>query len=120
MHDSRAIVMTIGATEGLRWEVQRVAAEQYVGKTIFVFPPLDEETLRQRWHFTADVLDGAGVDAPPLPDDEAHVLTAVLGPSATWRVTLADTRDEATYRAAIDRSVRWLTDQRRQLDHSQA
>jgi F0F1-type ATP synthase assembly protein I len=110
MHDSRAIVMTIGATEGLRWEVQRVAAQQYVGKTIFVVPPLDEATLRQRWHFTADALHGAGVDAPPLPDDVANVLTAVLVPSATWRVTVADTRDEATYRAAIDRSVRWLTD----------
>jgi len=110
MHDSRAIVMTIGATDGLRWEVQRVAAEQYIGKTIFVVPPLDEETLRHRWQFTADELHAAGVDPPPLPDDVVNVLTAVLGPSATWQVTVATTRDEATYRAAIDRSVRWLTD----------
>jgi len=109
MRDSRAIVMTIGATEGLRWEVERVAAAEHIAKTIFVFPPLDKASLRDRWEFTADALRTAGVDAPPLALDVATVLTAVLGP-AGWRVAVADTRDDATYRAAIDRSVPWLAD----------
>jgi hypothetical protein len=110
MGDCRAIVMTIGATDGLRWEVQRVAAEQHASKTIFVFPPLDGESLRERWRFTADALHVAGVDAPSLPDDAASVLTAVLDPVSTWRTTVAGVRDEATYRVAIDRSMPWLAD----------
>jgi hypothetical protein len=110
MRDARAIVMTIGATEGLRWEVERVAAAHHVGKTIFVFPPADEAMLHDRWQFTADALQAAGVDAAALPVDVGSVLTAVLDAAGSWRVTVSETRDEATYRAAIDRSVPWLAD----------
>jgi hypothetical protein len=109
MHEARAIVMTIGETDGLRWEVERVAAADHVGKTIFVLPPLGPDTLHDRWRFTADALHAAGVDARPLPDDAARAFTAVLDPSGTWRVTVADVRDEATYRTAVDRSMEWLS-----------
>jgi len=111
MHDSRAVVMTIGATDGLQWEIERVAAARDVAKTIFVFPPLDGAKLAERWEFTADALRAAGVDAPPLPSDIARVLTAVLASGGSWHVTASDTRDEATYRAAIDRSIPWLSEQ---------
>jgi hypothetical protein len=110
MRDSRAIVMTIGATDGLRWEVEQVAAAQHVTKTIFVFPPLEADDLRNRWEFTGAALRDAGVDVPPLPTAVAGALTAVLDSTRTWRITTSGTRDEATYRAAIDRSVPLLTD----------
>ena len=109
MAASCAIVMTIGATDGLRWEIEQVAAAQYIGRTIFVFPPMGDGTLRDRWHFTAEALDVAGVAPPPLPDDAGAVFTAVFDAPGSWWVTVADVRDEATYRAAIDRSMEWLT-----------
>ena len=117
MHDSRAIVMTIGATEDF--------GGKYSASPRAIRRQDDLRVSAARRGDAAPALalhrrrvDGVGVDAPPLPDDDAHVLTAVLGPSATWRVTVADTRDEATYRAAIDRSVRWLTDANLECHHN--
>jgi hypothetical protein len=104
-----AIVMTIGETDGLRWEIEQVAAAEFIGRTIFVFPPTNGPALRDRWSFTSAALDVAGITPPPLPGDAGAIFTAVFDPPGSWWVTVADVRDEATYRAALDRSMERLT-----------
>jgi hypothetical protein len=105
MGEAAAIVMVIGATEGLQWELGEVVKAGHIAKTIFVFPPVSEQTLHDRWTFTADALETAGVAPASLHVDTDTVCTAILGRDGAWRVTVADVPDEATYRVAIDRSM---------------
>lgn len=107
---ARAIVVILGATEGLRWEVAELVAGGHLGKTVFVFPPATEEILRDRWRFTATALASSGAQVPDLPVATERILAAVLDPAGVWRVAVADIRDEATFRAGLDDAMGWLTE----------
>ena len=109
MTGARAIVIVIGETPGLQWELDHVATAQYLKKTIFVIPPIADENVRRRWDFTSNALHAAGPSSLALPTDPARALTATYETKTTWRVTTADVRDESTYRAAIDQAMLSIT-----------
>jgi hypothetical protein len=109
MATAHAIVITLGDTEGLAWELGQIITAQHLSKTIFVFPPMTREALLHRWTFMDRVLTTAGVDPIRLPVDPASAFTATFDPVGGWSVTVADVRDESTYRGALDQSMRWLT-----------
>jgi len=50
---SDLIVMVVGVTEWLRWELKQIVARQRVGDLILVLPPpqvaVDQAGLKQRW-----------------------------------------------------------------------
>jgi len=102
MAAARAVVMAIGSTRGVHWEIGTLAANGHLTKTVFLFPPTDLATQQERWRFTVRALRDAGTLVPPLPGDQDQVLTAVLDERGQWHVATATTRDEATYRVAVD------------------
>lgn len=108
MAAARAIVVILGATEGLRWEVAELVAGGHLEKTVFVFPPTTAETLRVRWTFIAETLTGSGAQVADLPVTTERILAAVRDGSGAWRVAVASVRDEATFRAGIDCAMGWL------------
>jgi hypothetical protein len=99
------IVLAPGETAGLAWELQEVISGGHLAKTIFVFPPLAPSDLERRWEHTARVLRESGADVGPLPVPYRFVHTVHLGEDERVRATSASTRDEATYRAAVDRAL---------------
>jgi hypothetical protein len=102
MASARAVVMAIGSTKGVHWEIGTLAAHGHLAKTIFLFPPTDLATHQERWRFTVRALRDAGTLVPPLPGELDRALTAVLDGRGQWHVAIAERRDEATYRVAVD------------------
>jgi hypothetical protein len=99
---ARLIVITVGATPGLAWEVQHIVRSGYLDKAVFVVAPVAEPERRRRWHFILETLRQEGVSVlarSDLPD--SAIIVVVAGNGATV-VVGADRRDESTYRAAID------------------
>ena len=97
MRDSAVIVMAIGQTDGLGWEVRRVVRDGHLAKTIFVFPPVPADVLVRRWQFTASTLSDAGIEVPPLiaPIETVHVVNGgswVAAASARRRRSLVPNR----------------------------
>ncbi len=105
MRDAGSIVLAPGDTEGLAWELQAIVAGGHLRKTIFVFPPLAPAELARRWRHTGAVVRAAGAIVGALPAPCSVVHTVQIGESEAVRVTWAFTRDEGTYRTAVDRAL---------------
>jgi hypothetical protein len=107
---ARAIVVILGATEGLRWEVAELVANGHLGRTVFVFPHTTEDVLGDRWRFIAEVLTASGAQVPALPMAIERLLLAVHDRVGVWRLAVADIRDEATFRAGLDQAMGWVSE----------
>jgi hypothetical protein len=105
MAAARAIVVTIGSTDGLRWEMAQLVAGGYLDRTVFVVPPTDGQAIRERWRFTTEALNAAGANVPDLPVAPERILAAATVRAGEWWVAVGDLRDEATYRVAMDRAL---------------
>jgi hypothetical protein len=112
MAAAQAIVVILGSTEGLRWELAQLVVGGHLTRTVFVFPPALADVVRDRWHFTGAALAASGIAEPSLPVPGEHVLAAVPDRSGVWRVAVADVRDEATFRSALDQAMAWISDGR--------
>ena len=105
---ARAVIVTIGATEGLAWELDHLARAGHLGKTTFLVPPVPDADTAARWSFTSGELVRAGlrVAAATLAGVPASsAITIQLDGRGACVVHAADRRDEATYRAALDEAV---------------
>jgi hypothetical protein len=105
MAEARVIVVVIGATEGLRWELTQIVAGGHLGRTVFVLPPADPGLVRHRWQVTGSALVDAGIALPPLPVPPERALAAAIDPSGAWWVAADDHRDEASFRVALDEAM---------------
>ena len=105
MEQAGLIVLAPGETPGLAWELAAIVSAGHLSKTLFVFPPLAPADLARRWEHTAGLLRAAGAPVGTLAAPVAQVHTVRLGPGGELRATVASTRDEATYRTAVDRSI---------------
>ena len=105
MADAAAIVVAIGDTAGLQWELRRLVAEGHLARTIFVFPPVEAGVLAERWASTSSALTDAGVAITHLGVPIGTVHTTSIRADGTLATTVAGRRDDATYRTAIDRAI---------------
>jgi hypothetical protein len=105
MVEAGLIALAPGETEGLMWELNEIVQGQHLGKTLFVFPPLSPADLDRRWEHTSELLRAAGAPVGPLPVGTAATHTVRIAESGSLRLTTARTRDEATYRTAVDRAM---------------
>jgi hypothetical protein len=105
MREARVIVLAPGETDGLAWELGAIVHGGHLARTLFVFPPLSPVDLARRWRHTVDLLRDAGAQVGWLTVPVGRVHTVRIGVDGTLRATVATTRDEATYRTAVDRSV---------------
>ena len=99
-----SIALAPGETPGLNWELEAIVRGGHLGKVIFVFPPLPPSELSRRWAHTTAVLRGAGASLGEMPVSAALVHTTTVRVDGALRVTWARSRDEATYRTAVDRA----------------
>jgi hypothetical protein len=115
MDTARAVVVSIGSTAGLAWELNALSARGHLGKSVFVIPPGTPEEVRSRWLATRAVIDDARGRPFVEPVAVVGTLTVRIDES-TGRVsaTRADRVDEAAYRAAIAHAVHPTADSRGQ------
>lgn len=98
IHEASLIVLMLGRTEGLAWELLRVQRLDQLRKLIMLFPPAAD--LEQRWLTlrTRDVLAGKSL-LPDLPDPTR--ILALVWNAKGQSVALEAPRTEWAYEAAI-------------------
>lgn len=95
------IVIALGTTRGLLWEIADVTRQGLLDNVLLIFPPCDADDLRARWRASAETIAATGGPALDLPVDAASVLAVEIAATGVQRVVVADRRDEYTYAAAI-------------------
>jgi hypothetical protein len=104
MGSASAIVVVLGRTEGLAWELQRIGQLGLEGKLLLALPPVPPQELQARAHAFGELADRAGL--PRLPDGIDHALVAVLAPNRTgWQTFTGRRRDEWHYELAMETAV---------------
>lgn len=57
INESAAILLVLGPTEGLAWEIVRIERDDAIKKSIFILPPLSDVELVRRWDILLNRLD---------------------------------------------------------------
>ncbi|MCB0973107.1 MAG: hypothetical protein KDB86_00955 [Actinobacteria bacterium] len=98
--DSSAVIaMSLGTTEGVRWELQQIDNAGAVGRSIFIVPPTKDAAQR-----IALLCSTLSVVNPPAPT--ATPVTIVVDPSSRLATYFCDDyRTESAYAAALDHAV---------------
>jgi hypothetical protein len=105
---ARLIIMTIGRTAGLRWEVERISELGLWSKVVLLFPPVPEEELARRWrNFREGTVQGMRELALPLASTGALTAVVTTAPAATFYGGAR--RDEWGYGAALEAALQALS-----------
>lgn len=54
LNDASIIVLAVGRTPGVRWELERIRALNHFGKLVLLLPPLSERELADRLEYVGD------------------------------------------------------------------
>jgi len=101
MVQASTIVLAVGRTEGLLWELNALIRLALTRKLILLLPPVQTSDLRPRWDYLQQHATEAGVVLPEDVDLE-HARVIVFPPGRTAYVITADERDDWAHEAALD------------------
>lgn len=101
IQSSARLVVVLGKTPGLAWELGRVVHHGVLSKTVFVVPPRSERELAERWTWFQHRMAENGVLVAPLVGALADHLVFTVDADGALSTYSADRRDEAGYRAAL-------------------
>ncbi|WP_192582048.1 YncE family protein [Rhodococcus wratislaviensis] len=98
---SAFLVMTLGRTESLVWEIRQLRDHQNLDKTIFLLPPLSQEEITLRLRTLAHVY---GVSLDSLQPERGSTPLAIAFPPGRESPIVAVSRgaDDLSYDAAIN------------------
>jgi hypothetical protein len=105
---AQLIVMTVGRTEGVQWEVEQIRRLGLWPKVILLFPPVSDDELAIRWQEFRHVAIRHGGD-PTHPAGLAGALAAIVSGDERTTAYVAASRDEWAYRIALEGSSRALS-----------
>jgi len=105
MRGAALIIIAVGTTEGLLWEVATATRQGLLDRVLLIVPPNDDDEVRARWRTSAQAITAAGGPTLDLPVDPAATLVVRVGPDGLREAVVADRRDEHTYATAIARTV---------------
>jgi hypothetical protein len=112
MRRASMIVVIVGATEGVGWELDTIMRLGFRTKLVLLLPPMREETLNLRWRSLRSNSTSADL---PSQIDLVRTLAVVFPEGRTVPVT-GDRRDDWTYEAALDEAA--LVTQPEREDHA--
>ncbi len=104
MRKASVIVLALGRTESLQWELERLAASNLLSRTVVVVPPVKPDEVNQRW---ATLRSTAATAMSMLPEaiDAKRTLAVVFPADAPPQLVTSGRRDDWAYEAAIDVAV---------------
>jgi hypothetical protein len=101
MAEASTIVLAVGRTEGLMWELNAIIKLGLTRKLVLLLPPVQTSDLRPRWDYLQQHASEAGMELPEdIELERARVV--VFPPGRTAYVITADERDDWAYEAALD------------------
>jgi hypothetical protein len=101
MAQASTIVLAVGRTEGLIWELDTLIKLDLTRKLVLLLPPVQTSDLRPRWDYLRQHATESGVELPEDIDLE-RARAIVFPPGRTAYVITADERDDWAYEAALD------------------
>jgi len=111
MREAALVVIAVGATEGLVWELEEATRQGRLDRVVVIVPPDDDDAIRARWSASLEAVSRAGGPTIYTPVDPADILLAQLDAGGLRQVIVADRRDEHAYVAALDRAIVVASDQ---------
>lgn len=101
MSKAALIVVMLGRTAGLAWEIETLVRLRLWHKVLLVFPPVGVRELESRWSTTQQILQDQGVSSMDLRAEPGEVL-AVRSEFGEIVSFTCDRRDEWGYVAALE------------------
>jgi hypothetical protein len=109
MRQAQVIVIVLGRTEGLAWEIGRLVDLDLWYKAILVIPPTTEKEVRRRWAVFRRLAAENGMPTAEVPQlTTALVLAPALGPTIVAFSSLQ--HNELHYHLALEKAVQHLTE----------
>ena len=113
------IIIAIGATEGLHWELGELARRGHLTKSHFVVPPVAPAEQDRRWRTTRDAIDEGAGRVLVAPVVVGGLCSLHIDPvDGSVSATRADKLDEAGYRASVETAFEALAPGRTDVDGS--
>lgn len=99
---ARAVIVMLGHTDGLAWELATIERLGAISRTIVVVPPLPASEVEERWRAFSRIATDVGWPDLDL-DGATHMARSVVARSdgSAW-VVHVDQRDEWNYEMAIE------------------
>jgi hypothetical protein len=101
MKQSGVIVVTVGRSRGLEWEMQELIHSGSWRKAVFVVPPAPGKDLLERWAKLASLLQNSGLRGIGLPPASYWLLAMTFTAEAEGRYYCAEYPNAWSYKAAI-------------------
>jgi hypothetical protein len=104
MYTARMIIVLLGTTESLIWEMEQIQKHNFSEKTVFVMPPVRwKRNYRPRWQQFIRYLNDSGVvDIEPLKKVKPHRVRAVCVHRDMLLVVTGKSKTKLFYEAALD------------------
>lgn len=100
------VVVVLGRTRGLAWEMGEVRRAAALPKVVLVVPPVRREELAERWRVFDELAAQAGWPVVPLDVRDGALTLTVDAGSGAWRSFRAPLADEWAYEVAVDAALR--------------
>jgi hypothetical protein len=101
MHEASIIVMSVGSTEALLWELSIATKNGYLDRLLLVVPPGDDADVRLRWSASAAAMAEAGGPTLKPTVDSPTVALARMSGAGLRHVFVVDQLDESAYASAF-------------------
>jgi hypothetical protein len=88
-------------TDGLLWELKRIATNKYWGKTLIIVPPVTMQALGRRWQAFLPACEAFWPSTFPLPPYEPSALVFSFR-NNKWTMIIARRKSEWSYSAALE------------------
>lgn len=99
---SRGIILTLGATVSLKWEIEHLKRWRLLSKCLFVVPPCRDRDLPQRLELALDALDISQTERAQAARLPLRYLTAFrIAPDGTLHWEFSKSRDWSAYSIAL-------------------
>jgi hypothetical protein len=103
MDEAALIVISIGTSEALLWELGMATKHGHLARLIMVMPPAIAEDAQLRWKASADAIAEAGGPLLGAVADPSSVVLARISDTGIRQVLVVDQLNESAYSAAFSR-----------------
>lgn len=122
IREACAVVVVLGHTEGLAWELEATERLQATDKTLLIIPPVPRRALEERWRIFDDIAGKLGWQPVPVASRD-RLLAATLQPFGSeavtendhqsddhrsWLLLTGDAKDEWHYEIVLETVFRYL------------
>lgn len=103
MDEAALIVISIGSSDALLWEVGMATRNGHLGRLIMVMPPAGEEDARRRWDASTSAIVEVGGPVVSTAADPSSMILARISDTGRTQVLVVDRVDESAYAGAFGR-----------------